>query len=165
MPLIRISMRRGRPASEPVAIIEGVYKALRETFEVPEKDLFAVVHQHDADEFVFDANYFGFNRSAGLVIIQLTVANTRGVTQKKKLYAAIAENLAREPGLKPDDVFISLVEVKREDWSFGGGIAQYVACEEALATADPFVLTGANGMDGRGHDHRSQGSWRERRDP
>ncbi|MGX5733121.1 tautomerase family protein [Bosea thiooxidans] len=127
MPLIRISMRRGRPASEPAAIIDGVYRALRETFEVPEKDLFAVVHQHDADEFVFDANYFGFNRSAGLVIIQLTVANTRGVTQKKKLYAAIAENLAREPGLKPDDVFINLVEVKREDWSFGGGIAQYVA--------------------------------------
>ena len=120
-------MRRGRPASEPAAIIDGVYKALRETFEVPEKDLFAVLHQHDADEFVFDANYFGFNRSDRLVIIQLTVANTRGVTQKKKLYAAIAENLAREPGLKPDDIFINLVEVKREDWSFGGGIAQYVA--------------------------------------
>lgn len=127
MPLIRISMRRGRPASEPPAIVDGVYKALRETFEVPEKDLFAIVHQHDADEFVFDANYFGFNRSENLVIIQLTVANTRGVTQKKKLYAAIAANLAREPGLRPDDVFINLVEVKREDWSFGGGIAQYVA--------------------------------------
>jgi 4-oxalocrotonate tautomerase len=127
MPLIRISMRRGRPASHPAAIVDGVYRALRSTFEVPENDLFAVVHQHDADEFVFDANYFGFERSAGLVIIQLTVANTRGVTQKKALYAAIAANLQKEPGLKPDDIFISLVEVKREDWSFGGGIAQYVA--------------------------------------
>jgi 4-oxalocrotonate tautomerase len=127
MPLIRISMRRGRPASHPAAIVDGVYRALRSTFEVPENDLFAVVHQHDADEFVFDANYFGFQRSSGLVIIQLFVANTRGVTQKKALYAAIAENLMREPGLKPDDIFINLVEVKREDWSFGGGIAQYVA--------------------------------------
>ncbi|PZO01537.1 MAG: tautomerase family protein [Hyphomicrobiales bacterium] len=127
MPLIRISMRRGRPASHPAAIVDGVYRALRSTFEVPENDLFAVVHQHDADEFVFDANFFGFERSAGLVIVQLTVANTRGVTQKKALYAAIAENLQREPGLKPDDIFISLVEVKREDWSFGGGVAQYVA--------------------------------------
>ncbi len=127
MPLIRVSMRRGRPASHPAAIVDGVYRALRATFEVPENDLFAVVHQHEAEEFVFDANYFGFERSAGLVIIQLTVANTRGVTQKKALYAAIAENLRRDPGLKPDDIFISLVEVKREDWSFGGGIAQYVA--------------------------------------
>ncbi|MFA6966601.1 tautomerase family protein [Bosea sp. (in: a-proteobacteria)] len=127
MPLIRISMRRGRPASHPAAIIDGVYRALRTTFEVPENDLFAVVHQHDADEFVFDANFFGFQRSAGLVIIQITVANTRGVTQKKALFAAIAANLQQEPGLKPDDIFINLLEVKRENWSFGGGVAQYVA--------------------------------------
>lgn len=120
-------MRRGRPASHPAAIVDGVYRALRATFEVPENDLFAVVHQHEAEEFIFDNNYFGFNRSDALVIIQLTVANTRGVTQKKALYAAIAENLQKEPGLRPDDIFINLVEVKREDWSFGGGIAQYVA--------------------------------------
>jgi 4-oxalocrotonate tautomerase len=127
MPLIRISMRRGRPASHPAAIVDGVYRALRATFEVPENDLFAVVHQHEAEEFVFDANFFGFQRSAGLVIIQITVANTRGVTQKKALFAAIADNLQQEPGLTPDDIFINLLEVKREDWSFGGGVAQYVA--------------------------------------
>ncbi len=127
MPLIRISMRRGRPASHPAAIVDGVYRALRATFEVPENDLFAVVHQHEADEFVFDASFFGFQRSAGLVIIQITVANTRGVTQKKALFAAIAANLQQEPGLKPDDIFINLLEVKRENWSFGGGVAQYVA--------------------------------------
>ena len=127
MPLIRISMRRGRPAAHPAAIVDGVYRALRATFEVPENDLFAVVHQHEADEFVFDANFFGFQRSAGLVIIQITVANTRGVTQKKALFAAIAANLQQEPGLKPDDIFINLLEVKREDWSFGGGVAQYVS--------------------------------------
>lgn len=57
MPLIRISMRRGRPASHPAAIVDGVYRALRATFEVPENDLFAVVHQHEAEEFVFDANF------------------------------------------------------------------------------------------------------------
>lgn len=127
MPLIRISMRRGRPASHPAAIVDGVYRALRATFEVPENDLFAVVHQHEAEEFVFDANFFGFQRSAGLVIIQITVANTRGVTQKKALFAAIAANLQQEPGLKPDDIFVNLLEVKRENWSFGSGIAQYVA--------------------------------------
>lgn len=127
MPLIRISMRRGRPASHPATIVDGVYRALRATFEVPENDLFAVVHQHEAEEFVFDANFFGFQRSPGLVIIQITVANTRGVTQKKALFAAIAANLQQEPGLKPDDIFINLLEVKREDWSFGGGVAQYVA--------------------------------------
>lgn len=126
MPLIRISLRRGRPAADLSAIVDGIYRALRETFEVPDKDLFALVHQHEAEEFLFDPHYFGFQRSAGMVMIQLTVANTRGVTQKKALYAAIADNLNRAPGLRPDDIFVNLVEVKREDWSFGGGIAQYV---------------------------------------
>ncbi|MBA3942922.1 MAG: tautomerase family protein [Beijerinckiaceae bacterium] len=125
MPLIRISMRRGRPASHPAAIVDGVYRALRETFEVPEDDLFAVIHQHEAEEFIFNANYFGFERSAGLVYIQLTVSNTRGVAQKKALFACIAENLGREPGLRPDDIFINLVEAARENWSFGAGLAQY----------------------------------------
>jgi phenylpyruvate tautomerase PptA (4-oxalocrotonate tautomerase family) len=126
MPLIRISMRRGRPASEPAAIVHGVYSALRETFEVPEDDLFALVHQHEADEFIYAANYFGFNRSDALVIIQLTISSSRGVTQKKALFAKIVENLRREPGLRPDDIFINLVETARENWSFGAGIAQYV---------------------------------------
>ena len=125
MPLIRISMRRGRPASEPAAIVDGIYKALRETFEVPQDDLFAVIHPHDAEEFVYNANYFGFARSDAMVIIQITVSSSRGVTQKKALFAAIAENLRREPGLKPDDIFINLIETTRENWSFGAGVAQY----------------------------------------
>ncbi len=127
MPLIRISLQRGHPAEHSAAIVDGVYRALRSTFEVPENDLFAVIHQHDEDDFIFDANFFGFQRSKKLTVIQITVANTRGVTQKKALYAAIAENLQQNPGLAPDDIFINLLEVKRENWSFGGGIAQYVA--------------------------------------
>lgn len=127
MPLIRISLRRGRPAAYPAAIVDGVYRALHATYEVPENDLFAVVHQHEAGEFIFDNTYFAFDRSDDLVIIQITAASTRGVTQKKALFAAIAQNLQKEPGLRPDDIFINIVEVKREDWSFGGGIAQYVA--------------------------------------
>lgn len=125
MPLIRISMRRGRPASQSAAIVDGVYRALRETFDVPEDDLFAVIHQHEAEEFIFSPSYFGFERSAGLVYIQLTVSNTRGVAQKKALFARIAENLGRQPGLRPDDIFINLVEAARENWSFGAGLAQY----------------------------------------
>ena len=127
MPLIRISLRRGRPAAQIAALVDGVYRALRATFEVPENDLFAVVHQHEEGEIVADPHFFGFQRSDQMAIIQITVANTRGVTQKKALYAAIAANLQQDPGLRPDDIFINLLEVKRENWSFGGGIAQYVA--------------------------------------
>ena len=126
MPLIRVSLRRGKPAAYRKAILEGLYQAMRETFDVPEGDRFMVVTEHDADDFVYDPNYLGIKRSDDLVIIQLTISNTRPRAQKQKLYRRIVERLTENPGLRAEDVFINLVEVLPENWSFGHGVAQYV---------------------------------------
>ncbi|MGP0088714.1 MAG: tautomerase family protein [Xanthobacteraceae bacterium] len=125
MPLSRISLRRGKPPAYRQAILDGVYAAMRETFDVPEDDRFMLVTEHDEADFVYGANYLGIARSDDLVVIQLTVSNTRTVAQKKALFKRIAERLAEEPGLRPQDVFINLVEVAKENWSFGNGEAQY----------------------------------------
>ena len=125
MPLTRISLRKGKSPQYRKAILDNVYEAMRETFNVPEDDRFMVVTQHDADEFLYGAHYLGIDRSDDLVIIQLTVSNTRTVEQKKALFARIAERLAENPGIRPQDVFINLVEVVKENWSFGHGAAQY----------------------------------------
>jgi phenylpyruvate tautomerase PptA (4-oxalocrotonate tautomerase family) len=125
MPLVRISLRRGKPPQHRKAIRDGVYDAMRETFEVPKDDRFMLVSEHDADDFDYDARYFGVDRSDDLVILQLTVSNTRTLDQKKALYRRIVERLADDPGIRPQDVFINLVEVNKENWSFGNGEAQY----------------------------------------
>jgi phenylpyruvate tautomerase PptA (4-oxalocrotonate tautomerase family) len=125
MPLIRISLRAGKPADYRRAIAQNIYEALRETFDVPENDFFATVAEHSEHDFLFGRNYFDLLRSDDLVIIQLTVSNTRTVAQKKALYRRIVERLANKPGLRPEDVFINLVEVAKENWSFGQGEAQY----------------------------------------
>ena len=125
MPLARIALRRGKPAAYRMAILEGVYAAMRETFNVPEDDRFMVVTQHDEDEFLHGAHYLGIERSDDLVIIQLTVSNTRSLEQKKALFGRIVEKLGEKPGVRPQDVFINLVEVAKENWSFGRGEAQY----------------------------------------
>jgi phenylpyruvate tautomerase PptA (4-oxalocrotonate tautomerase family) len=125
MPLVRIALRRGKSGAYLAALRNGVYEALRETFEVPPDDRFILVSQHEADEFDCDPGYLGIARSDDLVIVQITCARTRGVTQKKTLYRRIADRLAIDPGLRPADVFVNLVETGREDWSFGEGLAQY----------------------------------------
>ncbi len=125
MPLIRISLRKGKPSAYRKALADGVYRALRETFNVPEDDLFVAISEHEEDNFFYGATYLGIERSDDLVIIQITVSNTRSVDQKKALFKRIAENLGAEPGLRPEDVFINLIEVEKENWSFGHGIAQY----------------------------------------
>jgi 4-oxalocrotonate tautomerase len=126
MPLTRISLRKGKPPAYRKAICESLYLAMRETFDVPEGDRFMTVSEHDADDFVYGADYLDIRRSDDLVIIQLTVSNTRPVAQKQKLYRRIVERLTESPGLRPEDVFINLVEVLPENWSFGLGEAQYV---------------------------------------
>ncbi|WP_445144853.1 tautomerase family protein [Dyella sp. Tek66A03] len=125
MPLVRISLRRGKSPQHIAALRNGIYRAMIEAFNVPQNDRFILVQQHDADEFDYDANYLDIPRSDDLVIIQITCNNTRTVEQKQAFYARIAELLSAEPGLRPQDVFISLLETAKENWSFGNGIAQY----------------------------------------
>jgi phenylpyruvate tautomerase PptA (4-oxalocrotonate tautomerase family) len=125
MPLVRIDLRRGKPAAYRKAIGDGVYEALREAFEVPADDRFMLVTEHGDEDFVYGAHYLGIERSDDLAIIQLTVSNTRSIEQKKALYRSIVERLAANPGLRPEDVFISLIEVAKENWSLGRGIAHY----------------------------------------
>ncbi len=98
---------------------------MRETFDVPEDDRFMTIAEHDDTTFSFGRAYLGIDRDDDLVIIQITANNTRTVEKKKALYARIAGRLADSPGVRPQDVLVSLVEVPKENWSFGNGLAQY----------------------------------------
>ena len=99
---------------------------MRETFTVPEGDRFMTISEHDDDDFVYGPDYLGIQRSDDLVMIQITVSNTRTVEQKQQLYRRIVERLTESPGLRAEDIFINLVEVLPENWSFGHVAAQYV---------------------------------------
>ena len=126
MPLVRISLRRGKSAQHIAATRNSIYRAMIESFDVPQNDRFILVHQHDAEEFDYDANYLDIARSDDLVIIQIACNNTRTVEQKQAFYRRTAELLGKEPGLRPEDVLINLLETGKENWSFGNGVAQYV---------------------------------------
>jgi 4-oxalocrotonate tautomerase len=127
MPLVRVSLRQGKPAAYRKAILDGVYRAMRATFDVPEEDRFMVINEHDETDFSYSNNYLGIGRSDDLVLIQITANNTRTTEKKKAFYRQIVENLEADPGVRGEDVFINLVEVLPENWSFGNGIAQYAA--------------------------------------
>ena len=125
MPLVRVALRQGKSAGYKQAIGDGIYQAMLETFGVPKEDRFVVVSEHDESEFQFSKTYLDIARTDDLVIIQITANNTRTVEQKKAFFARIAELLSQNPGLRKQDIFINLVEVPKENWSFGNGIAQY----------------------------------------
>jgi 4-oxalocrotonate tautomerase len=125
MPLVRITLARGRSVEDRRAIADGVHQALVETANVPADDRFQVVQEVPAEDLHWDPAYLGITRTPGVVFIQVVLNAGRTVEVKKALYAAIAARLSARPGLRKEDVLVSLVEVPRENWSFGGGLMSY----------------------------------------
>ncbi len=125
MPLVRISLRQGKSPEYRRSIAGAVHQAMVDTVNVPAQDRFQLITEHAPGDLIYDASYLGIDRTDDVVFIQITLNAGRTVDQKRALYARIAELLQANPGLRPADVLINLVEVARENWSFGNGAAQY----------------------------------------
>lgn len=126
MPLVRIALMKGPHQGYGRKVGEIVHRAMVDTINVPHKDHFQIVTEHDADSLIYDSDYLGIRRSDGVVFIQITLSEGRSVELKRSLYATIAERLHDELAIRREDVLINLIEVKSENWSFGNGVAQYV---------------------------------------
>jgi phenylpyruvate tautomerase PptA (4-oxalocrotonate tautomerase family) len=124
MPLVRISLRRRKQPQFGRQIGDVVYRTMMDVLGVPARDNFQIITEHEEEGLVYDGEYLGIRRTDGIVIIQITLNEGRTVQLKQKFYAALAERL-EQLGVRRGDVFINLVEVKKENWSFGDGIAQY----------------------------------------
>ncbi len=125
MPLVRISLREGKSAEYRKALADGVHRALVEAIEIPPQDRFQVVTEHSPGGLIYDPSYLGIERSDDIVLVQITLSTGRKPGQKRKLYERMSKILAENPGLRPQDLMINLVEVTWENWSFGNGEAQY----------------------------------------
>jgi phenylpyruvate tautomerase PptA (4-oxalocrotonate tautomerase family) len=116
---------QGRPVQFSRRIGEIVYQSMTETIHIPAKDNFQIITQHTQDTLIYSLDYLGIQRTNGIIVIQITLSEGRTVEQKKAFYKRLAERLNQELQIRKEDVLINLVEVKKENWSFGNGIAQY----------------------------------------
>ena len=127
MPLARIDLMEGKSPEYKRALADGVYRALVEAVGAPEGDQFAVVSEHGSDSLIYSPDYLDVERTDDVVFVQITLNEGRPVEKKKALYAKIVELFAEDPGVRPEDVVINLVEVEKANWSYGNGEAQYVS--------------------------------------
>ena len=132
MPLVRISLLKGRPAELRRKIGDAIHRALVETIDVPQRDRFQILTEHEPGDLVYDSDYLGIARTDQIVIVQITLSAGRTPAQKRALFRRIADNLAAL-GLRREDAWINLVEVAKENWSFGNGVASYAPVETATA--------------------------------
>src|SRR5256714_14776968 len=125
MPLVRIALRKGKSPEYRRALSDSIHRAMVETIKIPEQDRFQIIAEHDDSGLVYDPSYLGISRSDGVVLIQITLSAGRTVEVRKALFARIAQLASDSPGVRREDLFVSLVETAKENWSFGNGIAQY----------------------------------------
>jgi 4-oxalocrotonate tautomerase len=125
MPFVRIDLKRGKPAAYRKTLGQIVYDAMIDLINVPKDDKFQVITEHDPDDLNFPESYLGNRYSDDIIFIQITLNAGRTVELKKAFYKRIVDDFAAKLHGRPDDVVINLVEVAKENWSFGHGIAQY----------------------------------------
>ena len=125
MPFVRIDLKRGKSVEYRKALGEIVYKAMIEVINVSHNDKFQVITEHDGDDLNFAEDYLGNCCSEDIVFIQITMNSGRSVELKKAFYKQIVDEYQAQLRGRPDDIVINLVEVAKENWSFGHGIAQY----------------------------------------
>jgi 4-oxalocrotonate tautomerase len=125
MPLVRISLIAGKPESHKRKVSDAVHRALVETISIPAQDRFHIITEHAGADFIYDPQYLNIRRTDEMVIIQITLSAGRTLEVRKSLFRRMADLLHQEAGLRKEDVFINLVEVAKENWSFGNGEAQY----------------------------------------
>jgi 4-oxalocrotonate tautomerase len=124
MPLVRIDLPQSIDADKAEAIGETINMSMMEIINVPNGDKFQVITRHPPEGRNLTPEYLGIRYSNNLVLIQITLNQGRTVEQKKAFYRRVADDLA-ELGLRKEDVVINLVEVPKENWSFGNGEMQY----------------------------------------
>jgi 4-oxalocrotonate tautomerase len=125
MPLVRIALLAGKPQSHKQKVSDAIHRALVETISIPAQDRFQIITENAKADFIYDPQYLSIKRTGDLVIIQITMSAGRSLELRKSLFQRIAELLHQEAGLRKEDVLINLVEVAKENWSFGNGEAQY----------------------------------------
>jgi 4-oxalocrotonate tautomerase len=123
--LVRISLIKGKSEQYRRAVADGIHQAMIDGIEIPPQDRFQIITEHSANDLIYDPSYLGIERSDDIVMVQITLSAGRKPAQKRKLFQRIAENLSKNPGVRPQDVMINLVETAWENWSFGNGEAQY----------------------------------------
>ena len=133
MPVTRIAIREGKTPEYKQALMDEIYEAMRETVAIKDGDRFMAITEHGEHEFAYGP-FLGIDRSDDLVQIQVFWAPGKTVEAKLAMYRKIVERLGTNPGVRPEDVLISVVETAADNWSFGNGETQFYKAAAALSS-------------------------------
>ncbi len=130
MPLVTLSLEAGRTREQKRQLADAIYDALRAAIQIPENDRFVAIREHATGDLIADPGYLGVVRSEYPVFVEITLRRGRPTEKKQALYREIAQRMSATGLVRAEDLLIVLHENDIADWSFGGGVAQYVEASQ-----------------------------------
>jgi hypothetical protein len=128
LPLIKLHIQKGRSEAEVELLLDTVHEVMLSAFNVPERDRYQLVFEHQASHFRALDTGLGFERTQNFVLVEV-VSRPRSRTEKLAFYQGLAAQFEEKCGISASDIMVSFVENTDEDWSFGAGVAQFVTGE------------------------------------
>ncbi|KAA1183068.1 tautomerase family protein [Rhizobium tropici] len=128
MPLLNIHTVKGRSEEQTSALLQAIHDAMVEAFEVPVRDRYQILHEHEPKHLIMEDTGLGFERTAGRVLIHVTT-RPRTKVMKERFYALLVEYLGKRCNVHPQDIMVSCIQNNDDDWSFGFGRAQFLTGE------------------------------------
>lgn len=126
MPLVRIDVSKETSRETLKVISDVIYDAMISIANVPMHDKFQIISRHADDELIYpEEGYLGVSYTPQFVQIQITWNAGRSTETKKAFYRAVASGIHAKANVRIEDVCIGLVDVNREDWSYGNGEMHY----------------------------------------
>ena len=120
MPFVTITLLEGKGKEYIQAVTDGINSAVIKTMEFPDDDQYQVVHQVSQDCLQYQ------DRADDRVMMHLVMRSGRSNKSKQAFYKKVVDNLSKNPGIKPENIFITITENHDIDFSFKDGIAQFV---------------------------------------
>lgn len=125
MPLLNIHVVKGRNESQTSILLQTIHDSMVKAFEVPVRDRYQILHEHDSSRFIMEDTGLGFVRTDKRVLIHMTT-RPRSQQMKEHFYNLLVGNLGQYCDISPEDIMISCIENNDADWSFGFGRAQFL---------------------------------------
>ena len=125
MPLIQVDLQKQDDKKRLKNILDTIHECAVEAFEIPERDRYQIVSQHDPEEMILLDTGLGFERTKDQIVVRVT-SKQRPREKKVKLYSLLCERLNVNCGIPPKDLLVSITENSDADWSFGFGKAQFL---------------------------------------
>jgi hypothetical protein len=140
MPFVTISLARGKSRDYLDAVSSAVHEALVQELGMNPGDRFQLIDQYEPGEMIFSRDFRGGPRSDDFIIFTITEGLDSGDAAKQRFYKTLVDLLAKDPGVRGEDVFVQMFRTAPGNFSFGSGVSapEIVAAERAQADGTTF---------------------------